>query len=383
MRINLYQYGGSETIYWDDVTVTAVPPVNGGFETGSLAPWDSVTSGSGSVAIGSIAHSGSYGVTETATTGQDIAYQDVFGFTPGQIYIVSAWVSATGANTAALAIQDTLGNGFVENTVTASTSWQQVSQAFVADNTAAMRIHLYAMAGSQTVYWDDVTAVPVPPLNGGFETGTLADWNTLVTSGGTVGVGTIAHSGNYGLTETPSNGQDIAYQDISGLIPGQTYVASAWVKATGANTVALVIHDTQGNELVENTITANTTWQQISQAFVADSTAAMRVHLYAMPGTQTVYWDDVVVTGGVLSPTLGQAFVNVWSNFNGVDLWQDFSVMISGQVTAGGSGLSGVSVSLTGTESEITTTDPNGQLFVLGTYSWQLYRHAIAIGVYV
>lgn len=229
------------------------------------------------------------------------------------------------------------------------------------------------MAGSQTVYWDDITAVPVPPLNGGFETGTLASWNTLVTSSGTVGVGTVAHSGNYGLTETPSNGQDIAYQDISGLIPGQTYIASAWVKATGANTVALVIHDTQGSGLVENTITANTTWQQISQAFVADSTAAMRVHLYAMPGTQTVYWDDVVVTGGVLSPTLGQAFVNVWSNFNGVDLWQNFSVMISGQITSGGSALSGVTVSLTGTASATTTTDTNGDYSfsvpILGSYN--------------
>ena len=84
MRIHLYQYGDSEITYWDDVKVTAVPPVNAGFETGSLALWNTLATGGGSITVGDVAHSGTYGLTETPTTGQDIVYQDIFGLTPGR-----------------------------------------------------------------------------------------------------------------------------------------------------------------------------------------------------------------------------------------------------------------------------------------------------------
>ena len=42
-------------------------------------------------------------------------------------------------------------------------------------------------------------------------------------------------------------------------------------------------------------ITPGTSWQQISVTFTADSTNALRVHLYYSAGSGTIYYDDVLV----------------------------------------------------------------------------------------
>jgi hypothetical protein len=129
--------------------------------------------------------------------------------------------TATG-NSALLAITPTQGTDWaIAPVVTPNPNWQQISQTYTVTSTGALRILLYQLAGSQSTSWDDVTVIPVPPRNAGFETGTLGAW----TPGGYVGTGSVAvgntaHWGNDGLVFGPNSGDELVYQDITGLGAG-------------------------------------------------------------------------------------------------------------------------------------------------------------------
>ena len=241
-------------------TARAQSVLNPGFETASLPPWTLYGTGT----IGSVPHSGAYGLTMQANGGNSVAFQDIYGLNPGQTYVVSAWVLSSASTTAtvALLLHDTQGNGTVTTSVVPGTSWQRISQAYTVTSNGAMRIHLYQYEGSETTYWDDVAVAPAPPPNGGFESGSLPPWTVY----GTGAIGSIPHSGAYGLMLQANGGSSVAFQDLYGLIPGQTYVVSAWVAASQPTTatVALLLHDTQGNGTVASNIVPINGWQQIS-----------------------------------------------------------------------------------------------------------------------
>ena len=328
LRIHLYENQGPETTYWDDVTLTPVPPVNAGFETGTLGPWQTAVFGStGSVAVGTVAHAGNYGLTQGPNNGSEVAYQDLTGLLPGQTYLVSAWVRSSTAtsSTVTLAVHGFNAGTWVSTDFVPTTAWGQISQSFTVGSNGILRVHLYENAGPETTYWDDVSVIPLPPVNAGFESGQLSPWQT---GNGTVStVGTVAHSGTYGLTQSAGNAAQVTFQDVYGLTPGQTYLVSAWVlsSATTNSTVTLAVHDTLGHGWVSNTITPTTTWQPVSQAYTADSTGALRIHLYTNPGTEVTYWDDVTVsnTSGQAAAALWAGDTAVWGGFNNVDLWAD------------------------------------------------------------
>ncbi len=55
-------------------------------------------------------------------------------------------------------------------------------------------------------------------------------------------------------------------------------------------------HDTAGgNAITTSFITPGTSWQRLSLIFTADSTNAIRIHLYYNAGSGTIYYDDVLV----------------------------------------------------------------------------------------
>ncbi len=296
LRIHLIQLAGTaaETTYWDDITVTPLPP-NGGFETGSLTPW---TIAGGNAAIGTTGHSGAYGATLGGTTTQSWIFQDVSGLIPGLPYQVTVWVksSSSSTNGVELWVHDTQGNGANSAVISPGTGWQQMTVSFTATSTGKLRIHLVQGAGtSESTYWDDVVVTPIPPANGGFELGTVTPW---ILQTGTAAISTVApHSGTYDLSMAPTNSTDLVYQDVYGLIPGQTYTVSAWVRSSSSGTgaVALGIHDTLGNGYVSSSFTPQTTWQKFSQAYTVTSNGAMRIHLYEQAGPETAYWDDITV----------------------------------------------------------------------------------------
>jgi hypothetical protein len=160
LRIHLVQNPGTaELTYWDDVTVTPLPP-NGDFEQGALGPW--LVAG-GNAATGTTAHTGAFGATLGGTTAQSWIYQDVAGLVSGTTYQVSAWVNSPTpqSGTATLYVHDTQGANSVYAPISSATGWQQVNASFTATSTGKLRIHLVQSAGtSLTTYWDDVAVVP-------------------------------------------------------------------------------------------------------------------------------------------------------------------------------------------------------------------------------
>lgn len=159
-----------------------------------------------------------------------------------------------------------------------------------------LRIHLIQLAGTaETTYWDDITVTPLPP-NGDFETGVLGPW---LIAGGNAAIGTTAHSGAHGATLGGTTTQSWIFQDVAGLVAGQKYRVTAWVKSSSSSTngVELWVHDTQGNGANSAVISPGTGWQQMTVSFTATSTGKLRIHLIQGAGTsETTYWDDVVVT---------------------------------------------------------------------------------------
>lgn len=330
MAIHLVESAGPFSTYWDDVALTPVPPVNGGFENGSFSqPWSSYipTGGSGSLSVSSLAaHSGSYGLVEGPNTIEEAAYQTVFGLIPGQSYAISAWVKlgAGTAGTVFLYANDTQNETNCGTAlVTPTSGWQQVACIFTATSNQSAIVYLVENPGSFSTYWDDVAVTPAPPVNGGFETGTFSQpWNTYIPLGGTgsITVSTAAaHSGGWGLVEGPNSSDEVAYQVVNGVIAGQSYVVSAWVKLGGgvAGQAYLYVDDSTGANFCGTAlITPGPGWQQISCVYTATSNQAMSIHLVELAGLFTTYWDDVTVTGPLPA--------NIWANFAPAAVWTDF-----------------------------------------------------------
>ena len=112
-------------------------------------------------------------------------------------------------------------------------------------------------------------------LNPGFENGVLSPWQ-----GWGISVGSQTRTENYGLTQNPSSGTDVAYQDVYGLVSGQTYVVSAWVRCSSATSNQVALAVANGASWMQNVVTPGTGWQQVSQSFTVASDGWMRIHLY-------------------------------------------------------------------------------------------------------
>ncbi len=329
LSLQLVENAGQFSTYWDDAALTPLPPVNGGFETGNLGQyWLTYLpqGGTGSFGVSSLAaHSGSYGLVQGPNSAEEAVYQTITGLVPGQPYVISAWVMlGSGTGEVFLYAQDTGSSSSCGTPlVTATTQWQQISCVYTATSFQAVTVFLAQNWGPFSTYWDDVALTPVPPVNGGFESGAFtAPWTSVFFNGGTgsINVSTAAaYSGTYGLVEGPNSAGEEARQNVYGIVPGQTYVVSGWVMlASGsAGSVYLTVDDTTGaNGCSTSGFTPTTIWTQISCAYTANSTQAMTIHIGANAGAFSTYWDDVQVTGSLTD--------NIWENFVPTSLWADF-----------------------------------------------------------
>jgi hypothetical protein len=283
--------------------------------------------------------------------------QNISSLLPGRQYVISAWVNVAVGNAAVLVVDDSANSATQQITTQGATNgtWQLISLPFTADSTGAINVHLISNA-TGALYWDDVSVVQALNVgNYSFESGSMSSWTAFSGSNASIST-SAAHAGSYSILMSNAGGGVV--QNISSLLPGRQYVISAWVNVAVGNAAALVVDDS-ANSATQQTATqgaTNGTWQLISLPFTADSTGAVNVHLIS-DGTGAIYWDDVSVVQEIGSFT------------------------ISGQVTAAGSGLSGITVTLTGTTtagtsiSQTTTTDSNGNYAfsvpVGGTYEIQ------------
>jgi YD repeat-containing protein len=133
---------------------SAVPQVaDSGFESGigGWLPW-----GSPSYTVGAPAVSGANSLQLTGPVGHGM-YQVLGGVTPGQTYVVTAWMQVAGSATGALLVNDAnsqnFATAFVPNTFG---QWRQVTVTYTATSTAHLAILLQFGAGSGTVYFDEV-----------------------------------------------------------------------------------------------------------------------------------------------------------------------------------------------------------------------------------
>jgi hypothetical protein len=178
--------------------------------------------------------------------------------------------------------------------------------------------------GAFTTYWDDVAVIPLPPVNPGFENGSLKPWTQFIPTGAT-GSATLsaaaAHSGISGLVEGPNSSGEFASQFVEGLIAGENYTVSVRVKLASGTTgqTYLSVDDTSGANACRTPSALPTAqWQEISCVFTATSTQAMNIRLAETVGSITTYWDDVVIAGPFMSSAWGNfAPTNTWINFLG------------------------------------------------------------------
>lgn len=129
--------------------------------------------------------------------------------------------------------------------------------------------------------------------NAGFEDRDLFPWAPFQTVRAGI-TRTQAHSGSQSLAQ--SEGVGSAYQDITGLQPGQRYRISAWVAASPGATAGaqIAVFDPGANVAVfSETLHPDTTWQLLSDFVTVSPPGTLRIHLFRTEGTGTIYWDDV------------------------------------------------------------------------------------------
>lgn len=127
----------------------------------------------------------------------------------------------------------------------------------------------------------------------GFENSKLSGWRTFqnVTA---VPSEVRAHNGTRSLAETAGVGS--VYQDAIGLVPGRTYVVSAWISGTPGATAAgqIALYDPGANIAISSkSVTPTKGWQLIVASLTVHAPGAIRIHLFRKQGSGTIFWDDV------------------------------------------------------------------------------------------
>jgi hypothetical protein len=220
------------------LTVTAAAGsgiINGGFETGNLAPW-TVT---GTATVGGAAHTGSYAavVGSISSTNGDSSIAQTFS-APTAGATLTFWYNVHCPDTvtydwATAKLRDNTAGStstLLGRTCTNNGTWHQVNGTLVAGHnyTLTLTSHDDNYPGDPTyTQYDDVTLGPPPGpgiINGGFETGNLTGW----TPNGTANVTSSSHSGTYAAqlgSTSPSTDSSITQTYTT---PGSATTLTFW-----------------------------------------------------------------------------------------------------------------------------------------------------------
>ncbi|MFI9359656.1 glycosyl hydrolase family 18 protein [Kitasatospora sp. NPDC053057] len=139
--------GSHTATYSLTVTGTAPPTglVNGGLETGSLAPW---TCQSGGSVVTTPVHSGSYALQAAASASQTGECTQTVTLKPNTSYTLSGWVQG---NYAYLGVS----GGATASTWTNSSGWTKLSAPFTTGASGTVTVYLHGWYGQGSVYGDD------------------------------------------------------------------------------------------------------------------------------------------------------------------------------------------------------------------------------------
>jgi hypothetical protein len=286
-------------------TAGGVP--NGGFEIGDLSQWHQSGPGLG-VTGGSWAHSGTHGAFFAGVGSLGYIWQEI-PTVPGQNYVLSFWVRNFGgpANEFYVYCNSTL----LDLVNVGPFGWTQY-QFIISATYFETFLEFGGRQDPSSFALDDVTLTPLPgspemsgglPLNGGFETGTLAYW----PNGGGAGVISFppnVHSGNYAVELGPV-GVTNAMSQVIPTVPGQTYRLAFWL----ANTDAGAVNDEfsvwwNGTKLTELANFGTFGYQEYDFTVAATSASTVLQFTYRNDPS-FIYLDDITVTP-LLGPALGQ-----------------------------------------------------------------------------
>jgi Family of unknown function (DUF6311)/Carbohydrate binding domain len=131
--------------------------------------------------------------------------------------------------------------------------------------------------------------------NPGFEDGDLSPWSPVWEVGASAS-SARARSGSHSLAEA---GLGSVYQDVTGLEPGGTYIASAWVSGSPDATaqVQITIYDPSANGSTSSPfVSVGPDWRSLYCSFTAGRDGTIRLHLLRGPGSGTIYWDDIHIS---------------------------------------------------------------------------------------
>jgi RHS repeat-associated protein len=165
-------------------------PANPSFES-NTSGWSNWGNLSPYVGAPSVSGANSLQLTGPVGTGM---YQIVSGLTPGQTYVVSAWVQVTGSAIAALLVNDTSSQNFAGAYAWATYgAWEQISVAYTATSTARLTILLQFGSGAGTINWDDIAIAAQSP---GFQQTRTFAYNSmgLLGSATTPEKGTVTYT---------------------------------------------------------------------------------------------------------------------------------------------------------------------------------------------
>ena len=160
--IYCYKNSGSGPGFCDDFSIVKLTNpanlvVNGGFETGSLAPWGLSSSVAVSVTA-SAAHSGSFGLaTAAANSG---VQQTISGLQPGTTYVLTGWLHAVAGEQIALGVKS-FGAAESFHQVAGATYGPAAVVFTTGTASTQATVYCYKNAGSAAGVCDDVAVMPV------------------------------------------------------------------------------------------------------------------------------------------------------------------------------------------------------------------------------
>ena len=297
--------GIAETVYVDDIVVTKAPLMeNGDFETGDKTGW---SCNSGTSAIVTDAHSGSYALQLTNPSQWGEAAVRTIGVKPNTQYEVSWWskrVSGTGAFNLIVCQAVSPWGNFErlsgENWMNKSADKGWVKNTCVynsGDNTQMLLKFTSEAANAGSIIIDDVVVEELKDpsfdgyiYNGDFETGKTSGWNLLQQSEINQ---SAACNGQYGLHLKGNGGWGGMANQVITTVPGESYTLFTYVKTNAAGT-NIQIKDKGTDTKLASTWYNKTDWRLVTLNFIATSTSTDIAFSGGGTGVaENVYVDDI------------------------------------------------------------------------------------------
>ncbi len=307
--------GEDGQVFWfDDIVVTKAeggdtpvePPVegenlivNGGFETGELAPWDNLWNWT-SPSIVEDAHTGKYALKYSAAGAWQHVRQ-IVGVEANTDYVLTLW--AKDANALTFLVKDgadttNIKEGYSE----AGSEWKQYTVEFNSGDNTSIIFTLMSNGANATAIIDDIVlakASDVAPevsfdgyiYNGDFETGNLTNWINLWDGCGYEFV--EGYESNNAISITAGNWSQIRQNGIA-VVPNTDYVLTAWVK--NANNFGLIVKKGDDSGDIASVQPDNgTDWTQVTLKFNSGDETEICVLLIGWEGGGSAIIDNVSI----------------------------------------------------------------------------------------